>query len=81
MVLNVEKCHFICLDKNAENETLIFKDTIMNNSKEVKILGGTIDNRLTVSSCIENYVKKLPKKLPRILNQLNDSEKAFFLTL
>ena len=36
MVLNAGKCHFMCLGKNTENETFIFKDTIMNNSKEKK---------------------------------------------
>ena len=39
MVLNAGKCHFMCLGKNTENETFIFKDTIMNNSKEEKLLG------------------------------------------
>ena len=34
LVLNTRKCHFMCLG----NETFIFKDTIMNNSKEEKIL-------------------------------------------
>ena len=52
MVLNAGKCNFICLGKNTENETFIFKDTIMNNSKEEKILGVTINNRLTFSSHI-----------------------------
>ena len=36
MVVNAGKCHFMCLGKNTENETFIFKDTIMNNSKEKK---------------------------------------------
>ena len=39
MVLNAGKCHFMCLGKNTENEAFTFKDTIMNNSKEEKILG------------------------------------------
>ena len=52
MVLNAGKCHFMCLGKNTENETFIFKDTIMNNSKQEKLLGATIDIRLTFSSHI-----------------------------
>ena len=36
MVLNAGKCHFMCLGRNTDNETFIFKDTIMNNSKEEK---------------------------------------------
>ena len=58
MVLNAGKCHFKCLGKNTENKTFIFKDAIMNNSKEEKMLGVTTENRLT----LENYVKKLLKK-------------------
>ena len=76
MVLNAGKCHFMCLGKNTENETFIFKDTIMNNSKEEKILGVTIDNRLTFSSHIRELCKKASHKisaLSGISNQLNDS--------
>ena len=36
MVVNAGKCDFMCFDKNTKNETFIFKDTIMNNSKEEK---------------------------------------------
>ena len=52
MVLNSGKCPFMYLGKNIENETFTLKDTIMNNSKEEKILGVIIDNRLTFSSHI-----------------------------
>ena len=48
MFINAEKCHFMCLGKITGNETFIFKDNTMNNSKEEKILGVTIDNRLTL---------------------------------
>ena len=78
MVLNIGKCHFMCLGKNTENETFIFKDTIMNNSKEEKILVVSIDNRLTFRSHITELYKKASQKksaLSRISNQLNDSEK------
>ena len=81
MVLNAGKCHFMCLGKNTENETFIFKDTIMSNSEEEKILGVTIDNRLTFSSHIRELCKKASQKisaLSRISNQLNDSEKNLF---
>ena len=60
MVLNAGKCHFIW--KNTENETFIFKDTIMDNSKEEKVLGVTIDNKLTFSCHIRELCKKLLKK-------------------
>ena len=51
----------MCFGKNTENLTFIFKD-IMNNSKEEKILGVTIENRLTFSSHIRELCKKLLKK-------------------
>ena len=63
MVLNAGKCHFMCLGKNTENETFIFKDTITNNSKEEKILGVIIDNRMTFSSHIRELCKKASQKL------------------
>ena len=68
---------FYVLGKNTENETFIFKGTIVNNSKEEKILGVTIDNRLTLAVTSDNYVKKrLKNSLFCLLsNQLNDSEK------
>ena len=62
MVLNIGKCHFMCLGKNTENETFIFKDTIMNNSKEEKILGFSIVNRLTFRSHITELCKKASQK-------------------
>ena len=55
-----------------------FKGTIMNNSKDEKILRVIIDNRLTFSSHIRELCKKASQKisaLSRISNQLNDSEK------
>ena len=47
MVLNADKCHFMCLGKDTENETFILNNFIFNNSNEEKILGTTIDNTLT----------------------------------
>ena len=66
----------LCALAKTENETFIFKDTIMNNRKEEKIQGVTIDNRLTISSHIRELCKKASQKisaLSRISNQLNDS--------
>ena len=51
----------------------------MTNSKEEKILGVIIDNRLTFSRHIRELCKKASQKisaLSRISNQLNDSEKT-----
>ena len=77
MVLNAGKYHFMCLDKNTENETFTFKDTIMNNSKEEK--NTRCYNKLTFNSHIRELRQKASEKisaLSRISNHLNDSQKT-----
>ena len=84
MVLNAGKCHFMCLGKNKENETFTFKDTIITNRKEEKILDIIINNRLVFSSHIRELCKKASQKistLSRISKQLMILKKPFFLTL
>ena len=49
MVLDLAKCHFLCLGKNIENETYIFNKTEMKNSSEEKILG-IINLKINLSS-------------------------------
>ena len=61
MVLNADKCHFMCLGKDMENETFIF-NFIFNNSNEEKILGITIDNKLTFKSHIKIFCRKAARK-------------------
>ena len=46
MVLNSGKCHFMCLGQNTGNETFVYDNIEMKNSKEEKILGVIIDNKL-----------------------------------
>ena len=52
VVLNAGKCHFMCLKNNTENETFLFHDILMKNSKEQKIVGVIIDNKLHFKSHI-----------------------------
>ena len=47
MVLNADKRHFICLGKDTKNESFIFNNFIFKNSNEEKIVGITIDNKVT----------------------------------
>ena len=78
MVLNADKCHFMCLGKDTENETFIFNNFIFNNSNEEKILGITIDNKLTFKGHINILCRKAAQKmgaLSRLLNHLSDSQK------
>ena len=50
MVLNADKCHFMCFVKDTENETFIFNKFILNNSNEEKIPWKTIDKKLVFKS-------------------------------
>ena len=82
MALNSDKCHFMCLSKNTQNETYFFNNTEMEDSIEEKILGITIDNKLKFKSHVKNLCKKVWKKawaLSRLTNYLNDSVKNQFL--
>ena len=55
MVLNLGKCHFMCLGQNTVNEIFVYDNIEIKNSKEEKILGVIIDNKLGFKS----HVKKL----------------------
>ena len=63
MTLNAGKSHFMCFEKDTTNETFIFKGLVMKNSKEQKILGVTIDNKLTLKSHIKNLCKKASQNI------------------
>ena len=62
MVLNADKCHFMCLGKDTENETSIFNNFIFNNGNKEKTLGITIDNKLTFKSHIKILCWKAAQK-------------------
>ena len=62
-MLNAGKCHSICLGNNTENETFLFHNTPMENSKEQKILGVIIDNKLNFKSHISEMCKKPSQKV------------------
>ena len=82
MALNAGKCHFMCPGKDTRNENFLFKGLVMKNSKEQKILGVTIDNKLTFKSHIKNLYKKASQKigaLSRLSNHLNDYQERLIL--
>ena len=70
IVVNAGKCHFMCVGKNTENESFTLKDSIMNNSKEEKILRVTIENRLTFNSHIRELRKKTLQKISRFVKNI-----------
>ena len=83
MVLNADKCHFMCLGKDIIKEIFIFNDFIFNNSNERKILGITFDNKLTFKSHIKILCKKSAHKigaLSRVLSHLSYSHKIFIFS-
>ena len=74
MALNVGKCHFMCFGKDTGNETFIFKGLVMKSSKGQKILGVTIDNKLTFKSHIKNLCKKNVTKNRCFIKTLKSSK-------
>ena len=70
MVLDAGKCHFMCLGNNTENETFLFHNIHMENSKERKILSVTIDNKLNFKSHISELCKRLLRKFQLYLDCL-----------
>ena len=63
MVLNSGKCHFMCLGQNTVNETFVYDNIEMKNSKEEKVLGVIIDNKLRFKSYVKNLCKKSYQKI------------------
>ena len=79
MVLIPGKCHFMCIGSNCADKSFIFENAALENSKEVTILGITIDNKLNFQSHIKNLCKKASQKLwalSRLSNYLNYTEKS-----
>ena len=60
----------MCLGNNTENETFLFHNILMENSKEQKILGIIIDNKSNFKSHTSEIRKKLLRKLQLYLDCL-----------
>ena len=78
MVLNAGKRHFMNLGSNTENETFLFYSILIENSKEQKIIGVIIDNKLNFKSHINELCKKSSQKiaaLSRLSSYLHNSKK------
>ena len=63
MTLNAGKYHFICLGWDAANETFIFKNLVMTNTKNQKIVGVTTDNKLNCRRHIKQLCTKALQKI------------------
>ena len=83
MVLNADKCHFMCLGNNTGNETFLFHNILLENSKEQKILDVTIDIKLNFKSHVSELCKKPSQKiatLSRLSNYLHNSKKKLIFS-
>ena len=58
MVLNQQKCHYMCIGRNTKNNKFEFDNLLLENSKEEFVLGVTIDNKLTFDRRIKNICRK-----------------------
>ena len=81
MILNPEKCYFMCIVKNvSDSELLNPNDLNLKNCKEVEILGITIDRNLNFKEHIKNICRKAGQKLSalplRISLYINTDKKA-----
>ena len=63
MVLNPDKCHFITLGFNKPIPDFSFKNTIIKNVTEEKILRILIDNNLNFKSHMKKICEKAKQKL------------------
>ena len=63
MVLNPDKCHFITLGFNKPFPDFSFKNTIIKNVTEEKILRILIDNNLNFKSHMKKICEKAKQKL------------------
>ena len=63
MVLNPEKSHFMCIDQKIDDtETLNFNNLAIKNSKEVEILGITLDRNMNFHTHVKNIFRKAGQK-------------------
>ena len=84
MVLNPGKCHFILLGvKENEQFDLMCSDSTLKHSSHEKMLGLTIDNKLSFDEHIINTYKTANKKLnavSRINHYMKQNQKEILLS-
>ena len=60
MVVNADKCHFMCFSKDTENQTFILNNSIFNNSnEEIQNTRDTIDNEVTFKGHNFQFLNKV----------------------
>ena len=80
MILNPEKCYFMCIGNNvSDSELLNLNDLNLKNCEEVKILGIALNRNLNFKGHIKNICRKAGQKLSallRISSHINTDKKA-----
>ena len=80
MILNPEKCYFMCIGKNVSDSELPNLNNLnLKNCKEVEVLGITIDRNLNFKGHIKNICRKADQKLSallRISSPINTDKKS-----
>ena len=82
MKINTDKCHLLILGRNSnEQVTVNIGDSVIGNTKEQKLLGVVIDNRLNFESHISKLCKKAGNRLSALarIPGYKDSNKLRFL--
>ena len=81
MVLNLEKSDFMCIGQKTDDaETLKFNNLAIN-SKEVEILGITLDRNMNFHTHIKNICRKAGQELSALLRispYLNQRKKIYY---
>ena len=66
MILNPDKCHYMCLGKDAVNDILKLCDVELKSSELETVLGIEIDQKLTFNCHVKTLCSKAAKKTKRI---------------
>ena len=81
MIINTDKCHYMCLGKDAVDNILIFCDEELKSSELETVLGIEIDHKLTFNCHVSTLCRKAVEKLSalQIIAHIIDEEKRNLL--
>ena len=81
MILNPDKCHYMCLGKDTVNDILNFCDEELKSSELETVLGIEIDQKLTFNCHVKTLCSKAAKKLSALqrITNIIDEEKINLL--
>ena len=71
MILNPDKCHYMCPGKDAVNDISKFCDEELKSSELETVLGIEIDHKLTFESHIKTLCSQATKKLSALQRTAN----------